>query len=202
MKKVVLFLFLASMAFAAHAQVGSWYVSVLPGFQLESGAAGFPDYVGQTGSMKPLAGLTASVDGEYFYTDNLALHMGLIYNQGKFRQRVLIYHMSPTPWWSVRDFENTYGIFEVGPELVAPLGRDGQLYFQLNVGVTFAHESYQAYGGPSDATFRNGTTYGGAIGYRHFFGERAGIAAQLAYHRVDKWKTDHVDVRVGVVFRF
>jgi len=202
MKKVVLFLMLVGMTFAAHAQAGTWYFSFMPGFQFDSGTSTFPSYTGERGSVQPRSGLVASFDGEYLFTEHIGVHVGMIYNQGRYKEGLLFYPLGLRGEWSVGYFESDFGIIEVGPEYVVSLSRNDQVYFQANIGYTVGHDLRRSYSSRQEAKFKDGAVYGVAFGYRHFFGERTGIAAQLAYHRVDKWKTDHVDARVGVVFRF
>jgi len=160
---------------AAFAQGGSGYFAVLPGYQFSSG---------ETESC-----FVGSLDGGYFYNDNWGLHVGLNYNSGEFNLHDLGFGHKHYPYsWMDDVYKDSFYIFEIGPELAGNVG-PGQLYGQFNLGHTFGAEN-------------NEWTYGLACGYRFPINDRVGINVQGTYHRVNDWDTDHLDLRLGVIFRF
>lgn len=163
----------AFLAIPALAQGGTGYFAILPGYQFSSSEVE-SCFVG-------------SLDGGYFYNDNWGLHMGLNYNAGEFDFNDFGLGHLPYSW--VDDvYKDSFYIFEIGPELAGNVG-PGQLYGQLNIGHTFGAEE-------------NEWTYGVACGYRFPINDRVGINVQGTYHRVNDWDTDHLDLRLGVIFRF
>jgi hypothetical protein len=169
----LMLLLVFAFSISALAQGGSGYFAVLPGYQFGSGDTD--------------SGFVTSLDGGYFYNDNWALHMGLNYNEGKFDFGEVLLPTNPPTLWDLK-YKDSFYIFELGPELAGNLGK-GQIYGQFNVGHTFGAES-------------NEWTYGAALGYRYPINDKVGVNVQTTYHRVNDWDTDHLDVRLGLVFRF
>lgn len=168
---MVLFVF---CSFAAMAQAGTGYFSILPGYQFSS------DEVDDS--------FVFSLDGGYFFNENWGLHLGLMYNEGKFDFGKVL-HPTVPPTWVDLSFKDSFYIFEIGPELAAEMGK-GQLYWQIiNVGHTFGADS-------------NEWTYGTALGYRFKINDKWSFNLQGAYHRVDDWDTNHWDLRLGFTYKF
>ncbi len=197
MKKIVIVILLATASMGLYAQAGSVYVAFLPGYAAGSGWASYTSDTGWPGSVKADPGFVASVDGSYFFTDRWALHMGAVFNEGWFKTRTLGYggHFFES------SFQKRYGIIEAGPEFLLRKMGDGQLYLQANLGFTLGHSYSRSWGLLRTYKFDDSATYGLAIGYRRFYG-RPGFALQVAYHRIDAWNTDQLDVRVGWVYRY
>jgi len=188
MKKVVLAVVIVlCCAVGVWAQEKTWYMDVLPGYQFKSGKVG--------------SGFVASLDGGYFFTENVGLHFGYTYNEGKFTYEDWDWITNYT--WEVSG-KSSFGILEVGPEFSWKAGEKGRVYVQLNVGYTMSAKDIADAEGPSGGVeLENNWTYGAAFGYRYFFTKKTGLAVQGAYHGVSNWgSASFWDARVGVVFRF
>jgi hypothetical protein len=181
-----------ALSLAVTAQTAPWRFSVMPGYPFSSSSSGQPQDFEVARELTMKSGWTAGLDSTYLFHSNFGLHVGLSYVQGQFKVRTLVSHFPP-PFWTGWEFDQSFGIGEVGAEGVAHLSARGELYGQINVGSTF---------GLNNDAGSDGLAYGVALGYRHFFGEHAGIAAQVTYHRLDECKLDLTDVRVGVTLKF
>lgn len=159
MKRICLVsLFVMFLSFATFGQAGSGYLSILPGYQFSSGDVD--------------DSFVMSLDGGYFFDDNWALHLGLMYNEGKFNFG-----------------KDSFYVFELGPELASEMG-NGKMYWQIiNIGHTMGLSS-------------NEWTYGTALGYRYHVNDKWDFNIQGAYHRVDDLDTDHWDLRFGFTYKF
>ncbi len=165
MKKLIvgMVFILASVGLFAQS---SNYFSVLPGYQFQGNHMD-SSFVG-------------SFDAGYFYSDNVGLHVGLIYNPGEFDY-----------------FKKSFEILEAGVEFATTKGDTGQFYGQLNLGSTLGLGSSNYYYRTS-----NVATYGAALGYRYYFNDTTGINIQGAYHKLGSGGESFSDVRIGIVFRF
>lgn len=159
---------------AIFAQGGTGYFSILPGYQFSSGDVD--------------SNFVMSLDGGYFYNDNWGLHLGLMYNEGKFDFGKVLLPTVPPTFLDLK-YKDSFYIFELGPEFAGNVGK-GQLYWQIfNLGHTFGANS-------------NEWSYGTAVGYRLPINDKWDFSFQGAYHRVDDWDTDHVDFRLGFTYKF
>lgn len=182
--------FLAALLLVAttgvFAQADTWYFSVMPGYQFSSGEVD--------------GGYVFSLDGGYYFTDNVALHAGFIFNEGNFSVDVYPYGEA--------SFDDQFNMLVVGPEFATKAGANGQVYFQVDLGYAFGLNMDDIHvvgmtvpltGVSVDDAF----CYGAAIGYRHFFNEKVALNLQGTYHRVTgDWDTNHLDARIGVAWRF
>lgn len=175
MKKICLLsVFVMFLSFSAFAQAGSGYLSILPGYQFSSGDVD--------------DSFVMSLDGGYFFNDNWGLHLGLIYDEGKFDFGKVLLPTVPPTWWEVK-YKDSFYVFEIGPELAGEVGK-GQMYWQIiNLGHTMGLDE-------------NEWTYGTAVGYRYPINDKWGFNVQGGYHRVDDYDTDHWDLRLGFTYKF
>jgi len=162
--------------------------SIMPGYQFSSGEAE--------------DGFVVGADYVYYFTDGIGLHIGYTYNEGNFEYDGYIPYFGHYTF----EFDNDFNIIEVGPEFVGDLGSGGQIYGQLNAGMTFGGSDFHVYipyYGNYHADWDNEWTLGAALGYRYFFNDSVGIALQGTYHYIDNWEADNFwDARVGITFKF
>jgi len=173
-----------------------WYFSVLPGYQFSTGDAD--------------SGLVASLDGGYFFTENVGLHFAYMYNEGKFKVNV-------APFGDLK-FTKSYSLLEFGPEFRTKAGEKGEIYGQFNLGYTFGstgiNENYIiTYGGNTylvnvTGDLSNDWALGGTFGYRYFFNKKVGLDMQATYHYMNGLKQEGFDAknswdaRIGVTWKF
>jgi hypothetical protein len=160
-------LLLGSLALFAQAHTG--YVSILPGYQFSS--------------QNLDNGFTGSLDAGYMFTDNVGIHLGLLFDRGGYNYPY---------WWGYNkeyEFKHNFEIAEVGLEIAGDMHGKHQCYGQINAGYTMSLEA-------------NEFTAGAAFGYKYFFNKFVGLNVQGAYHYVNHWKIDIWDARIGLTFRF
>lgn len=206
MRRLTVVLIFAFVASCAAAQDSQWTVSILPGYQFNAQnytrAYGYrlDDEIRGT----TLRGFAGSVDGAYRLSKNCGWHLGYFVANGKYCEAY---------WWDGLYYDSTtayrapVSIWEIGPEWCFRPFEGGEFYLQVNVGRTFSSgsASYRSwYGGYWMTQVRDNVwTCGAAAGFRYFFTKNAGVAAQVAYHRLNGWKTPEIwDVRLGAAFRF
>jgi len=210
MKKLIVAAIMVLASFGIFAQAGSQYFAILPGYSFSTGnyqeATNFI-YGGHlyefrvNGSMSN--NFVGSLDYGYFFTENLGMHVGYVYNAGQFHANV---HVGPYYFGDYK-FDRSINLFEVGPEFVGPVGTNGQLFFQVNLGYTFGNSTpniHTPYGDYPLGDFGTQSfAYGGAFGYRYYFNNSVGIAMQGTYHHYQHFPiSDNWDARVGVTFKF
>lgn len=169
MKKLLIAAVLVLGCMGAFAQAHTAYFSVLPGYQINATNVD--------------RGFVGSLDGGYYFSDNVGIHFGFAYDWGRYRY--------PSYWNGYREFElkENFQIMEVGIEIAGDMHGNNQFYGQLNGGYTLG------------AT-KNEWVVGGAFGYRYYFNKTVGLNVQATYHYVNEWKVDLWDGRIGVTFRF
>jgi len=186
MKRGIIAALLLLASLGLFAQADTWYFSVLPGYQFSSSEVD--------------TGWVASFDGGYYFTDNVGIHGGFMFNEGNFKVDV--------PPYGTAKFDDMFEIAEVGVELVGKAGEKGQIYGQFNVGYAFglSLDSATIAGmtvSLGDISVDDAFCYGAAFGYRHFFNDKTALNLQATYHRVTgDWDTNHIDLRIGVSWKF
>ncbi len=144
MKKLIVAAIMVLASFGIFAQAGSQYFAILPGYSFSTG-----NYQESTnfiygnqwyefrvnGSMSN--NFVGSMDYGYFFTENVGIHAGYVYNAGQFHANV---HVGPYYFGDYK-FDRSINIFEIGPEFAGPVGTNGQLFFQVNVGYTFGNST-------------------------------------------------------------
>jgi len=192
-------LVLGSLGAFAQAQTG--YFDILPGYQFRTGS-----YDIQEGLFRVEGhgknNWVASLDGGWFFTDHVGIHVGYLYNPGKYKME-FFYDGSPV---GDQNLSRKVHLLEVGPEFIWG-SRTNQGYAQLNLGHTFGSgETNWYYGGNTYDLGNlggNAWAYGAALGYRHYFNDTVGLAIQGAYHHIQKWEiSDAWDARIGIAIRF
>lgn len=182
MKKVLIVLLLVLGSLCLYAQdSGQWYFSALPGYQFSSGHS--------------RSSFVLSLDGGYYFNDNVGIHFSDTYNQGKYKYSYVIY-----PYEYTFEGSSSFEIIEVGPEFGAKVGDNGKFYGQINVGYAWDTSNI---GDGTYAVYNIDWTWGAAIGYRHFFNDRVAINFQGTYHHLNNWvSSNFTDARVGVSWKF
>jgi len=192
-------LVLGSLGAFAQAQTG--YFDVLAGYQFRTGS-----YDIQYGTFRAEGhgknNWLASMDAGWFFTEHVGLHVGYIYNPGKYK----INFFDGSTLVGDRNLSRKVHLLEVGPEFIWGSAVN-QGYAQVNVGHTFGSgETLYYYNGSTyDLGNLGGNEwgYGAALGYRHYFGDTVGLAVQGAYHHIKNWEVrDAWDVRMGIAIRF
>jgi hypothetical protein len=206
MKSVCVSAVVLVMALSLQAQSSKFYVDILPGCQLNSSTAletfASRDGDSYTYSTTSGRGFAVSLDGGYFFTDHVALHVGYLYGTLKRTTSGVI----GGAFSNTYSIDGHYNLFEIGPEFDAHLSPQVWVYGQLNVGHTFGGSQtlhLSSWGPiylPPDS---QEWTMGAALGIRWVPGPHWGLAAQLGYHRFNQGQfNDYWDARLGVVIRF
>lgn len=210
MKKLILASIFLLAGFTVLAQAGTGYFAILPGYQFSTGNYQYSQnfvYAGHVYEYRVYGSgqnnFTGSLDGGYFFTDNIGIHFAYVYNAGQFR---LNGQLGPYYLGDFR-FDQNISIAQVGPEFVMSHGSNSQTYFQVNVGYTFGNSTpnfHSAYGDIAMGDFGTQTfVYGGAVGYRYYFTDMTGLAVQVGYNHFQDYAISNFwDARIGVVFRF
>lgn len=204
MNKLVLFLGAAILCMGVSAQEPRWSVSILPGYQFNTDSYTYAEnsYWNLEGSIK--SNFVGSVDLGLGLTDRFGLHFGYLVNNGNYAERYYSEHYVED--WTY--YKAPIAIWEIGPEWHIRLSPKTHLYAQVNLGRTVSSGQatyiHPYYGDFRETVVRpNGWAYGAAAGFRLFFIPNAGIAGQVAYHRVSGWRISGLwDVRLGATFRF
>jgi len=168
-KKLLIAALLLLGSLAIFAQADATYFSILPGYQFSA------QHLDN--------GFTGSIDAGYMFSDNVGIHVGLIFDRGGYYYPF---------WWGYNksyQLKHNFEIAEVGLEIAGDMHGHNQFYGQLNGGYTLSLQENEA-------------TIGAAFGYKYFFNKSVALNVQGAYHYVNHWKIDIWDTRVGVSFRF
>jgi hypothetical protein len=209
MNKLIPFICAIGLCLACPAQEPRWTVSILPGYQFNTtcNRTETYSYYYYRREEKLETNFMGSVDLGLNLSEHYGLHFGYLVNNGKSSVRGIViyngdYHASP---WDA--FRAPVAIWEIGPEWDIRFSPKALLYFQFNLGRTASSMQqtyYDYYGNFREEPFRdNEWVYGAAVGFRFFFIPNAGIAAQVAYHRINGWpNSDMWDLRLGASFRF
>ncbi len=210
MKKILIAALLVLGSLGVFAQAGTQYFAILPGYQFSTGNYQQSELFVYNNHWYEARvygsgqnNFTGSLDGGYFFTNNMGIHFAYMYNAGQFQLQGQI---GPYYLGSYR-FDQNVSIAQVGPEFVMNHGSNSQTYFQLNLGYTFGNSTpsfHSDYGDISLGDFGKQTfVYGGALGYRYYFTDMTGINVQVAYNHFQNYAiSDFWDARVGVIFRF
>lgn len=206
MRRAIAVLIFTLVAACVAAQDARWTVSILPGYQFNTQsyehAYGYRYRDEIRGTTQ--RGFAGSVECAFQLSKHFGLHLGYFVANGKYYESY---------WWDGQYYDSTtayrapVSIWEIGPEWCFRPFEGGEFYVQVNVGRTFSSSSasyrtwYNSYW--MTQIRDNVWTCGAAGGFRYFFTKNAGLAAQVAYHRLNGWETPEIwDVRAGLAFRF
>lgn len=211
MKRVLigaLFVLFGATATLAQAQGG--YVDLLVGGQSGGGnyqSMSIPrswSHVSWTDTIdgSARAGGMGSFDFGYFFKKNMGLHVGYLYNAGRYTAHIYV----DTSNVGSYSFNQGLSIIEAGPEIVFG-DRENQEFLQFNLGYAFGGGSPQltTYGGsfPLGKFSDQSLVFGATFGYRHFFSHGVGVTVQGSLHHLQNYAvTDLFDARIGIVWRF
>ena len=87
MKRIVIAALLILGSVGVFAQAGTWYFSILPGYQIGSSGQSYNDYWFHY-KYDAKNNFQGSLDGGYYFTDNIGLHFAYVYNPGKAKVKV------------------------------------------------------------------------------------------------------------------
>ncbi len=210
MKKLLIGSLFLMMGLGVFAQAGTGYFAIMPGYQFSTGnyqEDGFITFGNRLYQWRVNGSgennFIGSLDGGYFFTENMGLHFAYIYNAGRFQ---LNGHLGPYYLGNYK-FDQNINIVQLGPEFAWRSGADGQTYVQVNLGYTFGNSTptvHTPYGHVELGEFGNQTfVYGAALGYRFYFNDSVGMGVQVAYNHFQNYGiSDMWDGRIGVVWRF
>jgi hypothetical protein len=203
MKRIAIAALLILGTVGVFAQAGTWYFSILPGWQFSSTSENING--GWYGiKIEGKDNFMGSLDGGYFFTDNVGLHFAYIYNPGNGKIKLYDYYYGDG-YIGEFGFNRDVNILQIGPEFVWG-SKVNQGYAQVNVGWTFGSGDTHVniYGNNYNLGNVGGNdfTYGVALGYRHYWGNTA-LAMQVAWNHIDNFTVnDPVDFRIGVTWKF
>ncbi|HTQ79623.1 MAG TPA: hypothetical protein VMM92_06480, partial [Thermoanaerobaculia bacterium] len=209
-KKLILGSLFLMLGLGVFAQAGTGYFDILVGGQFSTGNYQYSNYFVYNNALYQWRvngsgrnNFLGSLDGGYFFTENIGLHFAYLYDAGKFQAN---FHAGSLYAGSY-NFNKDINIGEIGPEFAWKGGGNSQSFLQLNVGYTFGNSTPNVntvYGSMPLGNFGKQTfVYGAALGYRYYFSQMTGMTIQTAYHHFQDYAISDIwDVRVGVSFRF
>ena len=204
MRKGILIAMLMMAGAAVYAQGGYAHVSLMPGFQF-----GTKGYTAVDSGLRTDASantnFTWSFDFGLNFREHVGLHMGYLYNDGKYKAKLT--YLPTGTYLGEYSFKRRVSLFEIGPEFFMMRGEHGQIYGQLNLAHSFGGGTAYYYSGGRRYDLGNAGSnefgFGAAAGYRYWFKNNLAVEGQLAYHHINRWEVnDFWDVRFGVGFRF
>jgi hypothetical protein len=203
MKRILIAALLILGTVGVFAQAGTWYFSILPGYQFSSTSENVSGGWYQV-KVEGKDNFCASLDGGYFFNDVVGLHFAYVYNPGDGQIKLYDYYYG-TGYIGKYGFDRAVNILQIGPEFVWG-SKENQGYAQVNVGWTFGsgdtHINFYGHRYDLGNIGGNDFTYGVALGYRHFWGN-TGISMQVAWNHIDNFTVnDPVDLRVGITWKF
>jgi hypothetical protein len=204
MRRAVAVLVFTLVASCAVAQEPRWTVSVLPGYQFNTQSYEHDLRYGRSLQGRTEEGFTGSVDATFRLSKRYGLHMSYFVTDQKFAETS---YYEGHPYYA-NSYRAPVSIWEIGPEWLVLASERSLFIFQVNVGRTFSSgsASYRDrynYDCWLESIRDNRWVFGGAAGFRFYFSQSAGLAAQVAYHRINGWDTPEIwDLRAGLTFRF
>ena len=204
MKRILIAALLILGTVGVFAQAGTWYFSVLPGYQFTSTGTDYHyNYYGVDVAERTRgkSNFMGSLDGGYFFNDVVGLHFAYVYNPGNYKDKLYINGGYIGEWGLKRQVN----LLQIGPEFVFGNKVD-QGYFQLNVGWTFGSGNTKInFGGTyydMGNTGSNKFAWGAGLGYRHFWGN-TGIDVRTDWNHIQNWPVNNGwDIRCGVTWKF